>query len=213
MKARPILFSAPMIRALLDGQKTQTRMVVKPQPHDINHRTSKEVNAAWQEGFIPVQCPFGKKGDFLWLREDWQVWGDYDRLRISEIPTGCDVLYCADRLEALWNSRKRQSRFMPCWASRLTLEITNVRVERLQDINQMDAYAEGIDTEGDAYLAAEHGLLGGACGRAASIHAYADLWESHHGPGSWDQNPWVWVIEFTVHHCNVDELIKQREAA
>lgn len=193
MKARPILFSTPMIRALLEGRKTQTRRVVKPQPHDINHRTSEEVNAAWQEGFIPVQCPFGKKGDFLCVREDWQLWGDYDRLRTSEIPTG---FYCADRPEALWNGRKRKSRFMPRWASRLTLEITNVRVERLQEISDDDCRQEGLAAP--MYYPA--------------VPQYCALWESLHGPGSWDQNPWVWVIEFIVHHCNVDEFIKQGES-
>lgn len=183
MKERPILFSAPMVRSLLNCTKSQTRRVVKPQP--VIH---------W---VVPgeVSCPYGQPGDRLWVRESWRVCG------------GCEYEYQQDHSQVMyrathqedgfplgWESYKwRPSIHMPRWASRINLEITAVRVERLADISKDDAMAEGIVIQPD-----------GGFGLADSTHynfsdptdSYASLWESINGAGSWFANPWVWVVEF-----------------
>lgn len=210
MTARPILFSAPMVRALLEGRKTQTRRVVKPQPETgkwidecnfvaSGFSTWKKFDTAAGCECRDVKCPYGKPGDLLWLREAFGVdlsGGFFYRATDSEGD--------GDDFDNPW----KPSIHMPRRASRLTLEITRVRVERLQAVTELDAYAEGIDTENDpTYLAAAHFLLAGAGsirGGSPAVCAYADLWESLHGVGSWDENPHVWVIEFLTHHRNVD---------
>ena len=190
MKARPILFSAPMIRALLEGRKTQTRRVVK----------AKELSGILPESHVLIAkdlCPHGKPGDLLWCREKFHTCPHHD-----------EAFYYSDNenlpRKCMAHKHWKPSIFMPRWASRLTLEITDVRVERLWDISNKDAAAEGIFTPEIGYANLRE--------NAPRIQ-YAALWESIHGPGSWDTNPWVWVIEFDVHQCNVDEFIKQREAA
>lgn len=190
MTERPILFSAPMIRALLADTKTQTRRVVKMRSHhQIEQRDDgqnwpwmydSERNADW---WMP--CPHGQPGDRLWVRETWRVCGgreyEYQQDRTS-------VMYRATHQESgfplTWESYKwRPSIFMPRWASRITLEIAGVRVERLQEISEADAIAEGIPS-------------GDVSPPDMARFAYRQLWESINGHGSWDANPWVWVIEF-----------------
>jgi hypothetical protein len=194
MKERPILFSGPMVRAILEGKKTQTRRMIKRQrdmefdindPHFGPYWLSYATDAEGEDA--RVRCPYGEAGDRLWVRETWlqgqgPTWGSH-----------C-VVYDADKKIAwapgsgfdnpdLKQFKKRPSIFMPRWASRITLEITGVRVERLQQISDADALAEGCSTadmrNGDSL---------------ASV--YTRLWESIHGPGSWDANPWAWVVEF-----------------
>ena len=177
MKERPILFSGPMVRAILSGAKTQMRRIVKPQP-ELLYR-------------ITGDSPY-HKGMRLWVREAWNFLGT-DMMRHGRTHSTQDgvVKYLADgerrtintkwRNVEVWMARKPQSRpsiHMPRWASRITLEITGVRVERLQAISEADAAAEGCDGKGPL-----------------SYH-YAQLWESINGPGSWEANPWVWVVEF-----------------
>lgn len=216
MKERPILFSAPMVRAILDGRKTQTRRVVKPQPY-----VDAQGNACWngtnfgQDARGPhiqalasplpssktgrVRCPFGKPGDRLWVREtfqplfadgvenhwetDWQTGEGY---KIS-YPATDGVQEFIDLDDGLSDACK-PSIHMPRWASRILLEITAVRVERLNDISEDDAIAEG--TPGG------HGAIPGYGYAATPGEHYHWLWESINGAGSWDANPWVWVIEF-----------------
>lgn len=189
MKDRPILFSAPMVRALLDGTKTQTRRVVKPQPITCEAGTEllsiSNGLAKFGSGDVITRkalCPYGQPGDRIWVRETWQKAGGgsgyWYRSTDSEADDGWPPV-----------SQWRPSIYMPRHASRITLEITGVRVERLQDISEADCWAEGISEireKGD-----EHGDLSGSV-----THDYRALWESINGPGSWDENPWVWVVEF-----------------
>ena len=172
MSERPILFSGPMVRALLDGRKTQTRRVVKPQP---DAALGDLPGAAWNAGFVNVSCPYGAPGDTLWARE---TWGPFEGGFIYRADEGPNVKPDDGR----WHP----SIHMPRWASRLTLHIKSVRVERLQEISEADALAEGCT----AKLAEEAPALDEA------RQDFRELWESINGPGSWDANPWVWVVEF-----------------
>jgi hypothetical protein len=236
MTVRPILFSGPMVQALLAGNKTQTRRIVRTPARYAQvefvgggGRESPDWNdpACWgyadgNGSYITlagegrnrlVPCPYGQPGNLLWVRETHAI-GEPDGYAVDDrfvaYRASDPNLRDPDGWAKTHGLHWRPSIHMPGWASRLTLELTGVRVERLQAISEMDAYAEGIDTEGSAYLAAEHGKLGGASGPAPSVCAYADLWDSINGPGSWDANPWVWALEFRVHHCNVDAFLKRR---
>lgn len=161
MKSWPILFSAPLVKALLAGTKTQTRRAVKPQPHEgrVAFTRSKQWPDQWflhsiggsptQDFISEFRCPYGTSGDQLWVRESWRSGVEWDDAKPSEIdPLVCsDVQYVADvptKSEA-WG-KGRPSIFMPRWASRITLEVTDVRVERLQDITHDDCVAEGMPT-------------------------------------------------------------------
>ena len=192
MAERPILFSAPMVRAILAGTKTQTRRVVKPQPAERGDN-----GGAFMEiipSLLPsrgglfdvryaldnpraIRCPYGQPGDRLWVRE---TFGHFERN--ENFKPGAEVFYRADG-NCLELEPWRPSIHMPRWASRITLEITGVRVERLQDISEADAYAEGI----------QHCDL---WGDGTPRGFYRVLWEQINGAGSWDASPWVWVVEF-----------------
>jgi len=194
MKTKPILFSAPMIRTLLAGRKTQTRRVIKPQPDAAtNSFCTKEVNAAWQEGFVPVKCPYGKPGDLLWVREafSWAIIDNDNGRRLLDSPQ----LFKADNM-GWYEIKWKPSIHMPRAASRITLEITGVRVEKLRDISERDAIAEGFKREDD----------------------FHDYWfeinpvSDQCVQGDAEDDPWVWVIEFKVHQQNVDEFLKARAA-
>ena len=197
MKERPILFSAPMVRAILAGTKTQTRRVVKPGkcPDFGCHMAPGEIAG----GEYPERlCPYGQTGDRLWVRETFM---DLLGTGVEHRPDPRGLLqrhaYAADHQPGSYGDEARKSYglkwkpsiHMPRAASRITLEITGVRVERLQAISEADAVAEGIDPE--AALAFRRASVGRPAG-----FAYRDLWVSINGPGSWHANPWVWVIEF-----------------
>ncbi|WP_114153843.1 hypothetical protein [Chromobacterium haemolyticum] len=193
MKERPILFRGDMIRALLAGTKTQTRRVIKPQPDVTEERLreldawidgftlSRQVDAALQHGFIDTECPYGQPGDRLWVREAFQIMHRGDDW---DIP-----IYRADDIAGHINGGWRPSIHMPHAACRLVLEITDVRVERLQDISEADAIAEGCDNSQSAAAVATGWY-------EKPISAYRRLWESLYGSGSWDANPYVWRISF-----------------
>lgn len=187
MTDRPILFSAPMVRAILYERKTQTRRVVKPQPVDrgggslsISYAAGK-MNHMGPANFMLEKlaqygCPYGKTGDRLWVREAFFIDGGKGSVRYRASghvsPFG-------------W----KPSIHMPRWASRITLEITGVRVERLQDISNADAMSEGIEE----YLGIKYtGEKPPADGRIR----FSELWTEINGPYSWSANPFVWVIEF-----------------
>ena len=201
MKERPVLFSAPMVRAILDGRKTQTRRIIKPQPY-----IDEMGNFCWNgENFgqdfngpciqaiaspIPssktkrVRCPYGKPGDRLWVRETFNHDGE-------------KYIYAADLNELgvqKWAAQWKPSIHMPRNASRILLEITGVRVERLQDISECDAKAEG------SYVCDYFGrrLLDQSSNQGCYKWGYRSIWESLNGTGSWDLNPFVWVIEFKL---------------
>lgn len=207
MKERPILFSAPMVRAILEGRKTQTRRVVRdiiwhgyeghcrvrltPEDHKGN-----DVLDDFRDGRI--RCPYGQPGDRLWVRETWATFA------------GCGtVTYRASNDDNPMGSpeRWRPSIHMPRWASRIDLEVTGVRVERLQDISEADAMAEGIQLLNGRYT-----FNGGLHESRTAVESFQALWDSINGQPhierddsgreiarhdfSWDANPWVWVVEF-----------------
>ena len=161
MKERPILFSAPMVRPILEGRKTQTRRIVKPQPTEAQSYTELLKNN-----------PYGQPGNRLWVKETFAV-------DIGAEPETPPYAYRADRERP---GNWKPSIFMPRWASRITLEIVSVRVERLTKISVKDCLAEGIQ------------LAGRDTGDVRA--AYKRLWNSINGAGSWDANPYVWVITF-----------------
>ncbi|MEQ7870707.1 hypothetical protein V6R97_08640 [Chromohalobacter salexigens] len=191
MKERPILFSGEMVRALLDGRKTQTRRVVKP-AKDRNGSGCQlapcEIAGEINNGDYCL-CPYGQPGDRLWVREAFRS------RRVDNLPG--DVAYRADHPgeKTVPNSYGRSwkpSIHMPRWACRLLLEVTAVRVERLQDITEDDAWNEGVQD----WMGKETPWKGELA--PVSVHAFAALWESINGSDSWDANPWVWVVEFRV---------------
>lgn len=198
IKERPILFSGEMVRAILDGRKTQTRRVVKPQPADDVIVTVANAGGcvALMEYFGDLDapmicCPYGQPGDRLWVRETWtqNAVGDY--------------LYCADWKNSGYEYEGvgwKPSIHMRREASRLTLEVVSVRVERVNAISEDDAYAEGVTLPNG-----EPGIVNDAeLGRVVKYGHYqqfATLWDKINGQRdkgkyAWARNPWVWVVEF-----------------
>lgn len=204
MTDRPIIFSAPMIRALLDGRKTQDRRVLKPQPFPCADGWGcVDRNGAPQKWLpcLPKLHPYAP-GDRLWVREAWRVDAEWDDCPPREFDGADAIHYEADSEQRLhlWGNpftpgRLRSPIHMSRWASRLTLLVTEVRVQRLQDISAEDVTAEGIPFESDALAPYEW-----------SVSRFADIWNSIHGPDAWDANPWVAAISFTVHRCNIDTM-------
>jgi hypothetical protein len=207
MKERPIPFSAPMVRAVLDGTKTQTRRIVRHQyggaPRIVGDGVAF-LDAGRRTG--PDQlCPYGVSGDRLWVREAWRASAQHNDLAPREIPVGDGIEYHADDKPDYLLGRYRHARFMMRWMSRITLEITAVRVERLQDISEEGAIAEGVEREGIYFKSYEKILVGPHKGKPhphsvapnrSPLTSYRELWESINGAGAWAANPWVWVIEF-----------------
>jgi len=236
MKERPILFSAPMVRADLEDRKTMTRRVVKPyRKHPIVNLAEAEPTLgysglhndpdSWGYEFLddgapaslsswPELCPYGQPGDRLWVREAWRTLDYLDEhsgARVAELCLDAGyrrplapIEYIVDGERMNWEhtstpphrgqpepGRYRHARFMPRWASRLTLEVTSVRVERLQDISEADAIAEGLLRDRDGWRGAPD-----LPWFASPVAAYRSLWESINGADSWNANPWVWVVEF-----------------
>jgi hypothetical protein len=223
-KERPIIFSGPMVQAILEGKKTQTRRRVVGQrdmefdpadphfgPYWLPYATEAEGEDA------KVRCPYGKPGDRLWVRETfciesskevayeppyndgrpirhhddpgWGPWWEQPHYRATDPPPELEI--GSDEPGCRW----RPSIHMPRWASRITLEITGVRVERLQEISETDARAEGVTEDAaDNVLAMAEAMNQ----REPDPYAFAfkTIWESIHGFDSWDANPWVWVVEF-----------------
>ena len=205
-RERPILFSAPMVRALLAGTKTQTRRIVKPQPATtarwggwITCSTARENEgkAMWGHGEHLdrphyVRCPYGQPGDRLWVRETTSE-SEPCFLGGKAQPT---VWYRADNNRPMWADRKwTPSILSPRRLSRITLEITEVRVQRLTDISGDDVVAEGIRRP-SAMTIVELSAFAGTTETSWLRNQYLALWQSLNGPGSWDANPWVWVVEF-----------------
>lgn len=195
MKERPILFSASMVRALLAGTKTQTRRIAKPVRHpDLGNMYAPGALVLEHEPqhVIDRCCPYGRPGDRLWVRETHMNWWKLDPAN----PEGPRLFshvaaFAADGYELEPGERWIPSIHMLRAASRILLEITGVRVERLQSINEADAAAEGVATWAPGALSPES--LG-----ADPSDQFRWLWTSINGPGSWGANPWVWVVEFKV---------------
>lgn len=211
-KERPILFSAPMVRAILKGRKTQTRRIVKGDataermdsffttfgangymffgPEHEATFPSREAFRQWVNKTYPETqwtiCPYGKPGERLWVRETWSHDAanvEQCRVKYEDAMGGCVYgPYYRATDGAPDTLRWIPSIHMPRWASRINLGITSVRVERLQDISRGDCMAEGCPFPNMA--------------ESDPKKWYADLWDSFNGDGAWDKNPWVWVVEF-----------------
>jgi hypothetical protein len=219
MKERPIIFSAPMVRAILDGSKTQTRRKVAFPRTRESFVLEDHGNGWWPyqsddgESSLcddgcehPYRCPYGQPGDRLWVREAWRhTASDLDEARriTQDIMSGTAVDYRATYIQTCMRELGftqadaemaddfetwRPSIHMPRWASRITLEVTSIRVERLQDISVHDAMAEGVAETAPNLRGLEPCM--------EWRYGFEDLWRSINGPGSWDANPWVWCIEF-----------------
>lgn len=197
--ARPILFSTEMVKALLLGQKTQTRRVIKPQPdddglwNDTDLPRSLQSNLKGWNGTVnetgeskEFRCPYGQVGDLLWVRETWRIDGH---------TTKC-YLYKADLPVFSGGVKWKPSIFMPRYACRLVLRITNIKVERLQSISEEDARREGVkydlSLEFNQYLNYEKGIY--QC--PSAVESFKSLWSEINGEKSWSENPFVWVIQF-----------------
>lgn len=203
IKERPILFSGEMVRALLAGTKTQTRRIMKNQPEASPHFPWIGFKSLTGPGHliypnalpeILAECPYGQPGDRLWVQEEWATDSSQDGKDPASFAKW-PVRYLADgqvracgAFHVNTNGENRPAKTMPRWASRTTLEITTVRIERLQKINDADAYAEGA-TGG-------HGVIPGCNYSATAQEHFRQIWEQINGAGSWEANPWVWVIEF-----------------
>lgn len=219
MKERPIIFKAEMVKAILDGSKTQTRRIIKPQPPEHIELCTNSLGEHFADDFnndlMYFKCPHGKVGDRLWVRENFKVidfnsggqnpyvcddfqepyalvnysdgW-EKEVLLLEDIELGIDEVSQAERA---FKKKTVPSIHMSRWASRINLEITDIRVERLNDISEEDARAEGCKVQEPIKQLDKKFIH-----RKYPQKVFMELWESINGKGSWDINPWVWVIEF-----------------
>ncbi len=233
MRERPIPFNVAMVRAILGGDKTQTRRAVKLPHHNPlgqwepttvggpGVRFSDGAPAPSQAAIWHTRtgdallCPYGQPGDRLWVREPWRCTADLDKHSGNQMADLCldagynapwaPIQYEADGQRVNWRhtgipphegpprpGRYRHARFMPRWACRLVLEITRVRVERLQAINHVDAIAEGVGLN----PAAADVTMTSPEGDPLPRVMFRALWEQINGSEAWAANPWVWVVEF-----------------
>lgn len=192
MKVRPILFSSEMVQAILAGEKTQTRRVVNPQPASRGALITTPADQIWYtfpcddgvERF--ARCPYGKIGDWLWVRETWAVHKELDRI-VPRDCIGSKVWFYATDHRDEWCGRWRPSIHLPYDFHRIDLEVIDVRCERLQSISESDAEAEGIEPRIPNHV-------------VGAVYRYAQLWNSINAKRgySWDSNPFVWVVSFRV---------------
>ncbi|MDU5517825.1 MAG: hypothetical protein E6078_05755 [Klebsiella pneumoniae] len=210
MKERGMIFNGEMVRAILDGRKTQTRRPIKWKQTRFTEIGEREDGSKWPwsedaehacDFWHP--CPFGAVGDRIWVRETWQAIHDYcdenghvDERRYARSIPRHRGNYWHPVYEEAWGNESREDRefpwrpsiHMPRWASRILLEITDVRVERLNTISEEDAQREGVHTEvWDQTVVAMNQLY---------RSSFRSLWDSIYGEESWKANGWVWVIEF-----------------
>lgn len=231
MKERGMIFNGEMVRALLDGRKTQTRRPIKWKQTRFTEIGEREDGSKWPwsedaehacDFWHP--CPFGAVGDRIWVRETWATLGNEDgccvdwegnlckgdersaariyRASCEQRPGDYGLWSIPD--DAYWKPHTKEHKFegawrpsihMPRWASRILLEITDVRVERLNTISEEDARAEGI-IDGGCLNCGEPEPCGCANPEPDATDAFAYLWQSIYGQENWNANPWVWVIEF-----------------
>ncbi len=193
MKFHRIRGRTRRVQAIVEGTKTQTRRVVKMPPSRFYYENSQWVG---ESGRI-YQCPYGKIGDVLWVRESFYK-------PINESFDG-NYFYAADIAKQGWSFKWKPSIHMPKSACRIFLRITNIRVERLQDINEQDAKSEGVKLHDRGvhylnYLDQKGGLTQFIFNCKTAYDSFRSLWKTIHGkiyePNAWDQNPYVWVIEF-----------------
>lgn len=193
MNEHPILFGGEAVRAILDGRKTQTRRVINPQSFKLDGGGHPYIDMGYPDEWDgaglrrDILCPYGQPGDLLWVRETWNSDQQYASWKPSEIPQGAPLYYKADEsgkpdpdgITPIW----RPSIHMPRWASRIALRVTDVRVERVQDITDYDCQCEGL-----LHNNYSNNIRG----------QFTDLWDSINAKRgySWSSNPWVWVVEF-----------------
>ena len=239
MKITPMLFNDEMVRAIVDGRKTQTRRIVKPRrgwPIDfIGGVGSWDDPSCWgfesesgefwtlqaDEGEHQIPCPYGKPGDLIYVRETFGEWpaADSDRREDSMIYRATD-----DDWECRMFNWKA-SIHMPRWASRLTLKIKSVRIERLQDISEEDAKAEGVspncvlkdhsecgDHHGE-YIRYANPMDWDDAPAYSATESFQTLWDAINGLDSWDANSWVWRVEYEPIMQNVDVYLSELENA
>ena len=194
IKTRPIIFSGPMVRAILDGRKAMTRRAIKPQPPSWAPATIGVGQIEEGFGFCDDVdgvdlCRYGKPCDCLYVKETFRKTFDVDGADVLEYRAGGTRLIVGNSIQ---HGQHRATSilpkwvsplFMPRWASRIELEITSIRAERVQDITDADAIAEGAQCEGFPASMTNRG-------------AFAKRWDEINGGGSWDANPWVWVVTF-----------------
>lgn len=219
MKTTPLLFNSDMVRALLDGRKTQTRRIIKGKRHRDTERFQNFYFDQWDElrydglRLTTIKCPYGKKGDLIWVRETFFIdtadyiatESDLENTYYRADGECCDLIpecACSEVGKPKW----KPSIYMPRWASRLTLKITDVRVERVQDITSDDVLNEGVGHPVGTSLA--HGTV---TEQWNIQREFIPLWNSIHFIGSWDDNPFVWVIEFEVIKQNIDDYIEANQ--
>lgn len=188
MKEHPILFSAPMVRAILNSSKTQTRRAAKLTCAAHVKETGGHRRWHPSDPEARLACPYGQPGDRLWVREAWRVIDLANCLAPREITAAHRIWFDADGPHEPPAGRYRPGMFMPRWASRILLEVTSVRVEKLQDISEADCVAEGC--------LGGHGAISGYAYNATPYEHYHWLWNSINGKGEFEKNPFVWVIEF-----------------
>jgi hypothetical protein len=203
MTDKPILFSGPMVRAILAGHKTQTRRVIKPIKSDgsgyvmwpvYGYTTDMKLRRCGTSQ-SPERAASYAPGDRLWVREAWRTISGLDDMSPRDLSQLAPIFYETERSKDCDYGRLRPSIHMPRWASRITLLVTGVKVERLQDITEADALAEGVEKWGEAtwknYASdgVTHVVL-------RPKESFRTLWISINGPGSWDENPWVAAYTF-----------------
>lgn len=216
MTERGMIFNGEMVRAILDGRKTQTRREVTKATANLLDLQKKHPNSKYAIG-----CPYGKPGDRIWVRETWgvvsheldedgriQPWSpDRPATAIHEMPFGNGyysghAIYAADG-DFTWGDDDGYEDGRSCWkpsihmprrASRITLEITGVRVEQLKSISEEEARSEGVARLREGFW--KHYQPGWTQHQLSARGSFATLWDSIYGFGEWDSNPWVWVIEF-----------------
>jgi hypothetical protein len=190
MTERGILYSAPMIKALKAETKLETRRVVVPGrcPRAVEPGNSWTIPGAAR----PFGCPYGVVGDYLLARETWAAEAKFDALKPRDVPKGSPIHRLADGPKPEWCGKTRVAIFLPRWAQRLKRRITEIRVERVQEITEEGARREGVtpfprDPEGDCWTDGKH--------RTAYEYLWGEI-NGWNGPRSWGENPFVWVVCF-----------------
>lgn len=200
-RERPILMAGAMVRALLDGRKTQTRRVVKyiPALGEADAWCGHVQDIGRLIGDFKQFSPHGVRGERLWVREAWAADRCYDHLRPSELFPNTPILFAADdgKVARGWH-KVRSARFLPKRFARITLEITDVRVHRLQRISEEDARAEGVRRYTEPCDHSRRTCEDVGCIGPTFRAAFADFWDSIYGKFAWAENPWVWAITFKV---------------
>lgn len=221
MKHFPILFSTPMVQAILEGRKTMNRRVVKPQPNENGMSFMKNPPLDWERIYreewkpwklekedgetIALHCPYGQPGDVLWVRETYCISSCRKRYKANGE-------WSKEEIAAGENNRWKPSIHMPKAACRIWLHVKAVRVERLQDISEQDAIAEGVQIsfQNERYTLYKNYLNPDKCnyGFQVASNSFKTLWKSINGDESWKANPWVWVVEFERCDMPTDFLTK-----